>query len=202
MRGAKFSVKKALQALYYIQSASNISDKLSLLKLVFFADRYHIRNYGISMLQDDYCAMTLGPVCSKTYDLIKKGLYYDGLTAEGQHLVDENLFCNRDVVSVKNTGDDYLSISDKEALDFSIRHFGSFSPYQLSEITHAYPEWSRYRDVLDSHVSASETMDYADFFSDPEEGNEYIIKYLGGKDPFADDVSVMNAMREEYKHSV
>ncbi|HBG66125.1 MAG TPA: hypothetical protein DDW78_06605 [Treponema sp.] len=27
------------------------------------------------MLMDNYCAMTLGPVCSKTYDLIKKGLY-------------------------------------------------------------------------------------------------------------------------------
>ncbi|MBQ6567369.1 MAG: SocA family protein [Treponema sp.] len=202
MHGAKFSVRKTLQALYYLQRKSNVSDKLALLKLVFFADRYHIRNYGISMLQDNYCAMNLGPVCSKTYDLIKKGLYYDGLTEDAKKLVDASLFCNRDVVDVKDTGDDLLSVSDKEALDFSVENFGSFSAYQLSEITHAYPEWSRFHEILDSHISSSEEMDYADFFGDPEKGNCYIEKYLAGKDPFADDVSVMNAMREEYKQGI
>ena len=151
------------------------------------------------MLQDNYCAMTLGPVCSKTYDLIKKGLYYDGLTENAKNFVDENLFCNKDFVSVKNTGSDRLSESDKEALDFSIKNFSRFSPYELSEITHAYPEWSRYKDLLESHVSASETMDYADFFCDPEKGNEYIAKYLDGKDPFADDPEILAAMRSEYK---
>ena len=202
MHGAKFSVRKALQALYYLQSRSKVSDKLSLLKLVFFADRYHIRNYGIPVLQDNYCAMTLGPVCSKTYDLIKKGLYYDGLTDGARKYVDENLFCNKDVVAVKDTGEDLLAASDKEALDFSLDTFGKFSAYQLSEISHAYPEWSKYRDVLDSHISASEEMDYADFFGDPEKNDCYIEKYLAGKDPFVDDVSVMNAMREEYKQGI
>ena len=42
-------------------------------------------------------------------------------------------------------------------------------------------------------------MDYADFFSDPEQGNEYISKYLEGVDPFADDAEVLAAMRDEYK---
>lgn len=199
MRGNSFDVQKTLQSLYYLQSRCKVSDKLSLLKLIFFADRYHIRNYGIPMLQDNYCAMTLGPVCSKTYDLIKKGLYYDGLTENAKNFVDENLFCNKDFVSVKNTGSDRLSESDKEALDFSIKNFSRFSPYELSEITHAYPEWSRYKDLLESHVSASETMDYADFFCDPEKGNEYIAKYLDGKDPFADDPEILAAMRSEYK---
>lgn len=199
MRGSSFSVKKALQALYYLQSKSGVSDKLSLLKLIFFADRYHIRNYGVSMLQDDYCAMTLGPVCSKTYDLIKKGLYYDGLTEDGKDFVDENLFCNKDIVSVKDTGLEQLSVSDLEALDFSVSTFGKFSPYQLSEITHAYPEWSKYRELLENHISASERMDYADFFGNPGKNDEYIKKYLNGKDPFADDDEILNAMREEYR---
>ena len=42
-------------------------------------------------------------------------------------------------------------------------------------------------------------MDYADFFCDPEKGNEYIAKYLDGKDPFADDPEILAAMRSEYK---
>ena len=199
MRGIPFSIKKSLQVLYYLQSRSGISDKLSLLKLIFFADRYHIRNYGIPMLQDDYCAMTLGPVCSKTYGLIKKGLYYDGLTNEGKAFVDGNLFCNGDIVSVKDTGSEQLSASDLEALDFSIANFARFTPYQLSEITHAYPEWSKYQELLESHRSASEQMDYADFFNNPDTDNVSIKRYLNGKDPFADDDDVLNAMREEYR---
>lgn len=143
--------------------------------------------------------MTLGSVCSKTYDLIKKGLYYDGLTEEAKIFIDENLFCNKDFVSVKDTGRNLLSESDIEALDFSMNNFAKFSPYELSEITHAYPEWSRYQDLLESHISASESMDYADFFSDPEPGNEYIKKYFAGNDPFDDDKKILSAMRDEYK---
>ena len=88
MEGQTFDYHKALQAMFYLQAKASVSDKLSLLKLLFFADRYHVRHYGISMLMDNYCAMTLGPVCSKTYDIIKKGLYYDGLGEADKLFID------------------------------------------------------------------------------------------------------------------
>ena len=198
MEGQTFDFHKALQSMYYLQSKAHVSDKLSLLKLLFFADRYHIRHYGISMLMDNYCAMSLGPVCSKTYDLIKKGLYYDGLIDSEKAFVDSNLSCVNDTVCVKDTGTDELSVSDKEAMDFSIRNFAKFTPYDLIQITHAYPEWNRYRYLLENHISASENRDYKDFFDDPEDDNEYIVKYLNGKDPFADDKEILAAMKQEY----
>lgn len=198
MVGQTFDFHKALQAMHYLQSKAHVSDKLALLKLLFFADRYHIRHYGISMLMDNYCAMSLGPVCSKTYDLIKKGFYYECLIASEKSFVDSNLSCVDDIVSVKDTGTDELSVSDKEAMDFSIKNFAKFTPYDLSQITHAYPEWSRYKYILENHISASENMDYKDFFDDPEDGNEYIVKYLNGKDPFADDKEILAAMKQEY----
>lgn len=198
MEGQTFDFHKALQSMYYLQSKAHVSDKLSLLKLLFFADRYHIRHYGISMLMDNYCAMSLGPVCSKTYDLIKKGLYYDGLIDSEKAFVDSNLSCVNDTVCVKDTGTDELSVSDKEAMDFSIRNFAKFTPYDLIQITHAYPEWNRYRYLLENHISASENMDYKDFFDDSEDDNEYIVKYLNGKDPFADDKEILAAMKQEY----
>jgi len=45
-------------------------------------------------------------------------------------------------------------------------------------------------------------MDYRDFFDDPEDGNEYIAKYLHGADPFADDKAVLAAMKQEYGKSL
>ena len=202
MEGQTFDFHKALQAMHYLQSKANVSDKLALLKLLFFADRYHIRHYGISMLMDNYCAMSLGPVCSKTYDLIKKGLYYDGLIDSEREFVDSHISCIDDTVSVKDTGTDELSVSDREAMDFSIKNFANFTPYDLSQITHAYPEWSRYKYLLENHISASENMDYKDFFDDPEDDNEYIEKYLNGKDPFADDKEILAAMKQEYESTL
>ena len=72
MRGFDFSTKRAVQALGYIQSKTEITDKLALVKLLFFADRYHLRTFCISMLEDNYKALRKGPVCSYTLDLINQ----------------------------------------------------------------------------------------------------------------------------------
>ena len=45
-------------------------------------------------------------------------------------------------------------------------------------------------------------MNYKDFFDDPEDGNEYIAKYLNGKDPFEDDKELLVAMKQEYGESL
>ena len=202
MKGQNFYFHNAIQALFYIQSKSNITDKLSLLKILFFADRYHIRNYGIPLLQDNYFAMKLGPVCSKTYDLIKKGLYYDGLNDADRIFIDSNLFCNNDIVSIKDTGMENLSESDFEALNFYVDTFSKFTPYELSDITHEYPEWKKFKDLFDNQISTSENMNYCDFFDNPSENSPIIKKFFNGKDPFYDDELFLKAMKQEYYSSI
>lgn len=199
MKGQCYDIYKALQVLFYIQNKSNIKDKMAILKLVFFADRYHIRNYGISMIEDNYLAMPFGPVCSNTYALIRKGFYYDFLEADEKRFIDENLFCNENYVSVLNTGFDRLSKSDMKSLDFALNTFSKYSTFELSEITHAYPEWTKFKSVLESKSSRAETMSYSDFFSDPEENNAIIKKYFYGIDPFKDDSKILFEMKLEYE---
>jgi len=43
---------------------------MALLKLAFFADRYHLRNYARPISGDIYYAMKLGPVPSALKDII------------------------------------------------------------------------------------------------------------------------------------
>ncbi|MGH7497077.1 MAG: Panacea domain-containing protein [bacterium] len=43
---------------------------MALLKLVFFADRYHIRNYARPVSCDEYYALKLGPVPSNLKDIV------------------------------------------------------------------------------------------------------------------------------------
>lgn len=61
--GYQFAYRKAAQALNYfaIQNGGEI-EKLQALKLIYFADRYHLRKYGRPITNDQYWAMNFGPV--------------------------------------------------------------------------------------------------------------------------------------------
>ncbi|MBD5434637.1 MAG: SocA family protein [Treponema sp.] len=200
MNRISYSCEKALQALYYLQAKTQITDKMSLVKLLFFADRFHVRTFCIPMLCDSYTAMRQGPVCSKTYDLIKKGQYFDYLPASQRQFVSKNLSCKKEtVVTVLDTGSDCLSVSDKIALDFSIEHFSQFERKDLSKISHAYPEWNRYKTILETKFSNAEEMSYSDFFDNPELNDKYIQKYFNGIDPFEEDAEALKAKKEEFE---
>ena len=58
--------------------ASNVKgmrlSKLNALKLVYLADRYHLRKYASPIVWDTYYAMQYGPVASKTKKLIEEML--------------------------------------------------------------------------------------------------------------------------------
>src|SRR5690554_5647220 len=65
-----FDLKKATQALNWlaVKSGGRIN-KLKALKLIYLADRYHLRKYGRLITNDSYFAMDYGPVPSGVKDL-------------------------------------------------------------------------------------------------------------------------------------
>ena len=68
----RLDVEKATQALNFFARQEGASIvKMKALKLVFFADRYHLRRYGRPVVRDKYKAMEYGPVASTAYDLIE-----------------------------------------------------------------------------------------------------------------------------------
>ena len=50
---------------------------LSDIKLIFFADRYHIRKYGRPITNDEYLAMDFGPVNSGVKDIAEMSGFLD-----------------------------------------------------------------------------------------------------------------------------
>jgi len=74
----EFDYKKATQAINYlaIKEGGRI-EKLKLIKLVYFADRYHLRRYGRPMINDAYFAMPLGPVGSSVKDIAEFSSFLD-----------------------------------------------------------------------------------------------------------------------------
>ncbi|MGA3163518.1 MAG: Panacea domain-containing protein [Verrucomicrobiota bacterium] len=162
--------RKATQALNFLarQSGGRIN-KLKALKLIFFADRYHLRKFGRPVSECAYYAMTHGPVASEAKQV-----------AEDDHLLPAparsyarkflNKKSNYEYASIADVDKSVLSESDLDALTFAWESFGHHSGFQLRDITHHYPEWKRHECAIKDHGHKRVKMDYTDFFAEPDAG--------------------------------
>ncbi|MDR0306100.1 MAG: SocA family protein [Chitinispirillales bacterium] len=190
------SVRKILQALYYIQSKAPFDNqsrynKVYLLKMIFTADRYHLRHYGLLATGDSYFAMKLGPVASATYDILKKSPYNINSAEEVYFSAIKELSENDVLIDPQE--EDELSVSFKKALDFALREFGDYDWNTLSNISHCYPEWKKHEENLPGRMP----MDIKDFFDDPADENCFIV--FGKKDdPFKENKDFLALLKDDY----
>lgn len=160
-------IRVSVQAMHYIAKCLNRSvDKLTLLKLVFFADRYHLRKYARTITDDTYFALLYGPVASNTKDVL------DDLQTDSAGELYAQRFIEQIDAKTYRAKDiqeelDYLSETDIEALDFAITNFGKMGSFQLVNLTHEYPEWKRFEHSLQNGMR-SERINMSDFFEDAD----------------------------------
>lgn len=164
-----FNYKKAVQTLNFLAIAGGGRiNKMKALKLVYFADRFHLRKYGRPISNDAYYAMDYGPVASSVKDIAEMSDFLGKDEAEyaGKFLkiCDDNSYFFQ---SVNNDIDRVFSASDIEALKYVWKNFGGFSEFELADLTHEYPEWKKHKNKLKNQSRVK--MDYKDFFEDPDE---------------------------------
>lgn len=159
--------RKATQALNYfaIKEGGKIN-KMKALKLVFLADRYHLRKYGRLITNDYYMAMEHGPVPSVTKDIAESNDYLDNNKKEySQKYIGP--VDNLTLESVNKMDKMVFSESDLEALQFAWDAFGHYDQFQLRDISHSYPEWAKHEKII---VRGScFQIDILDFLKDPKE---------------------------------
>jgi hypothetical protein len=181
---------KVLQALFYIQNKTPINnqskfDIFYLLKLVFFANRYHLRHFGFVTSGCKYFATRVGVVSSPEKDVIEgtSPFYPIGKNGPLFHELNEQK-------------DDALSESFKQSLDFAVRIYGKYTQFQLSNISKDYPEWKKHEKAINSGIKFV-PVDFVDFFDDPEDLLN--SKACGiNEDPFKDDIDFLNALKEDF----
>jgi len=196
-----FSVTRILQALSYIQrnAPSGNPDRFCvvyLLKIIFFSDRYHLRNFGITATSDNYVAMKLGPVASSTLDVLNGNPFnFDCDDAKYLSSIEE---IDKNNVKIKQQKEDELSESFKEAIDFALKEFGDFDWVKISNASHCYPEWKKHEKKL-SNLTKSVQMNEIDFFENP---NDSFFAEFGKKyDPFKEEDEEFLALRKEHYHA-
>jgi len=162
-----FDYLKSTQAInYFAKKSGGTIDKLKVVKLIFFADRYHLRKYDRLVTNDSYFAMKLGPVSSGTKDILDANSSFID-----QDIIDySSEYFNReanDVISTQEVDYAVFSKSDIESLDFAWDTFGKYNQINLKDITHYYPEWRKHKPAIDSGVKQIQ-MNYKDFFEEPD----------------------------------
>lgn len=167
-----FAHRKATQALNVLARNSGGSlNKLKALKLVFFADRYHLRKYGRAISNDRYFAMQYGSVPSGTKDIAEMSEFL------GQQ---ERIYAERFLRKSPSDPQSFESLSepdtsvfsetDLEALNFAWERFGKMDGFQLADLTHFYPEWKNHQAAIESGECTRAPMHYEDFLDDPPAG--------------------------------
>jgi len=189
----EFEYKKATQVINYLtKKEGGQIDKLKLIKLVYFADRYHLRRNGRPILNDTYFAMPLGPVGSSVKDIAE---FSDFLAVDEREYASKYLARGGQdniLVSILDVNAEVFSKSEIEALDFAYKEFGEYSASTLVNVTHRYPEWDKFKSSLQSKETTREPMSYSDFFRNPSNCTE---------DKFTLTKDVLTASRKFYEEN-
>lgn len=188
-----FDFEKSVQAINYFanKTVTESRNKLLIVKLMWAADRYHIRKYGRPVTGDTYFAMRNGPVASCVLNILDKDKT-DKILATPANIVYLSKYLNKvgndKIESAKEVDIQQFSDTDIEALEFALNNFGDINA--IVQFTHIYPEWKKHEGVVKSKKRAS--MNYMDFFENPSKKDIQ-------NDPFELDKELIEFAKEDFQ---
>lgn len=170
-----FNYKKATQALnYFARKKGGSIDTLMAIKLVWLADRLHLRKYGRFITNDKYYAMKLGPVGSGTYNIIKDSSNF--LDREILNYSSRFITCldkeKKKFISSNEIDEKVFSKSELGVLEHVFSNFSNMTKWQLSDYSHLFDEWARYKDQIGNSSEARFEIIVDDFFNITSFGDE------------------------------
>ena len=132
-------------------------------KLLWLADRYHLRQYARTITHDNYYAMRYGVVPSTAKNMVDK---LSNSVRSQKYIQKTEKYYYKSITEVDK---DVFSDSDLEVLDLILKKFNNMSPQALSNLSHDFPEWKRYENNLTDGNKRSYKIDINDFFENYKE---------------------------------
>lgn len=132
----QFDKTKTLNALLYVANRVQRKDFHKIFKVIYFADRQHLADWGRPITGDTYIAMDAGPVPSRLYDMLKivRGdSYLPDTEGLGKYFQVENWMYVRPLVDADLNK---LSANEQEALSNAIEKYASLSYDEIKEKSH------------------------------------------------------------------
>ncbi len=188
----KINIRKVVQMLdfFAMKQGGKAMNKMKAYKLLWLADRYHLRQYGRMISDDTYYAMPFGIVPSITKDMLDDVYHLD----DKEKAWMEQYIQAVDSLSYRSVSEPDMkvfSISDCRVLQLIWDKFGTLSQFELSDLSHKFPEWLRFQSVIEDKAQKnSYKVNIDDFFKNVEETNGL----------FEDDVELL-ALTSDIYHS-
>ncbi len=134
----RIDVQKTVQAICLLLKAKGRDrlEYISILKLLYIADRESLQERGATITGDFPVAMKNGPVLSEVYALINRERE-EGLRFWLDFLHREDY----DLEMKGDPGDDLLSPYEERKLVHVAERFGDLTWRQLVDLTHEFEEW-------------------------------------------------------------
>jgi uncharacterized phage-associated protein len=164
----KQTTKKIIQALTYLanKEKDKIMDNMKAYKLLWLADRLHLRQTGRTITGDCYYAMPHGIVPSDA-KCILEGAKTKLANPKGYSSKYIKMMDNHKYQAIAEADLKMFSDSDQEALDRVYSLYGNLDGKKLSTMSHKYPEWTFYRGLLDDKEQKnSYKVDLEHFFEE------------------------------------
>ncbi len=147
--------EKAIEALVYIATALPGVDRFHACKILYFAERDHLRSFGRPIIGDRYHAMANGPVPSFAYDVLKGELNPSDRDLVDGALVSVDRHHHPSYEAGRKPRLEFFSVSDRRCLDRAIAYCAERSFAAISDETHQHKAWS--------NASVNAPMNWADF---------------------------------------
>ena len=187
----EFDYEKATQAINYLAVLEGGKiNKMKSIKLIWLADRYHLRKFGRPITNDVYMAMPYGPVASSVKDIAEFSEFLSE-NERGYASVFLSIPEKYIVNSIKEPDLDVFSDTDVEAIRLVYDNFKSLDEFQLADFSHHYPEWKKHEGAL--KTSSRAPMNYKDFFENPVGFDDSI---------FSMDEAGLFAAKESFEHNI
>ncbi len=156
--------RKVTQALnFFAVKEGGAINKMKAIKLIWLADRLHLRKHGRLITNDQYFAMRFGPVASNSINLAQASVWADATALDYRNefltSTDDNTYRSTTDVDTKQ-----FSQSEREAIQLVFDAYGHLDQWKLSDLSHLYPEWLKFEKELEAHPNARFEIDILDFF--------------------------------------
>lgn len=161
------TTKKIIQALTYIayRQPDHKVNSMKAYKLLWLADRYHLRQFGRTITGDTFFALPHGVVPSDAKNVVEH---------QKTHIPNDETYSAKYIKRISKysfqavTAPDVMefSDSDQEALDKVLQAYGHLDQYQLEELSHTFPEWQAYKESLEAENTPKAYKIDLDYFFD------------------------------------
>jgi len=135
-RPFRFDPEKGLELLLYVANRSTNRDLYWVLKVPYFADKYHLQQVARTLCGDTYYAMKDGPVPGGLYDIVKDVLDRRRISAQLTRAQSSFEVKGNTIIPRRDADLEFLSKTDIECLSRAIDEIENLSFGELKDKSH------------------------------------------------------------------